>query len=201
MISSALRFKHEAVEQKRGGWNRHQEHGNYPDYWCFQASLTPKSLPLSISHFCPLVRSVTLHRGPSAGRERPCIIQQKTNPLDQTRPGFYSGPDPGTMERRRGLPRCWEGCDVVPATPPDTSQPALTFSLFKYYWSLLAPVRGRGCADNDVPYAALPLQLSESSMDQLRHKSSWNLILLSPIWAEHPSSKSGPVVGWDVSRL
>lgn len=95
--------------------------------------------------------------------------------------------------------RLW--CSTRHPPPPDTSQPALTFSLFKYYWSLLAPVRGRGCADNDVPYAALPLQLSESSMDQLRHKSSWNLILLSPIWAEHPSSKSGPVVGWDVSRL
>lgn len=63
--------------------------------------------------------------------------------------------------------------------PFNASQPVLTFSLFKHCWTLLALDRGRVGLDNDMPYATLPLQLSEPCMDQLRHKSIWNLILLS----------------------
>lgn len=63
--------------------------------------------------------------------------------------------------------------------PFNASQPVLTFSLFKHCWTLLAPDRGRVGLDNDMPYATLPLQLSEPCMDQLRHNSIWNLILLS----------------------
>lgn len=66
-----------------------------------------------------------------------------------------------------------------PCCPPLQHQPVLTFSLFKHCWTLLALDRGRVGLDNDMPYATLPLQLSEPCVDQLRHKSIWNLILLS----------------------
>ena len=67
MISSELESEYEAAEPKRGGWNQHQEHGNYPDYWCFEASLTPNpSLYLSLSLFLSFAEICHIARGPSA---------------------------------------------------------------------------------------------------------------------------------------
>lgn len=155
-------------------------------------------IPLCISPSFFLFRSVTLRWAPQPGRAQPCIIQQKTNPLDQTQPSFSSRPpSPGAMVRCWGPLRRWAGCDLAnPPTKPsvlpsDTSQPVLTFSLFKRCWTLLA-LDGGGCSDNDMPYATLPLQLRAmhgSAQAQIYLK--FNSIIL--IWAKRPLSKSGNV--------
>lgn len=91
VISSALIFEHEVMVQKRWGWNRHQEHGNYPDYWWFQATLTP-SLPLSLSPtFCSFVRSITFVAPPQWGQSS----HENSNRRKQI-PWIKHGPAPRT---------------------------------------------------------------------------------------------------------
>lgn len=140
----------------------------------------PKSLPcisLSLSLFLSFAEICHIARGPSA-RQGATMYNPTENksPRSNTAQLFKARPlSPGAMVRRWGPQRRCGRCDLATPPPPsphltpphpavlpfNASQPALTFSLFKHCWTLLAPDRGRVGSDNDMPYATLPLQLSE----------------------------------------
>lgn len=150
-------------------------------------------LPPPPPFFCFFAGICHIAQDPSA-RQRTTMYNPTENksPRSNTAQPLKQASEPrcqGAVLRPSETPRRLWFSSLPPPTHPrktvlsssltPASQPVLTFSLFKHCWTQLAPARGRVGLDNDMPYATLPLQLSEPWLDQPRHKSIWNLILLS----------------------